>query len=274
MKFSQRIGKTPIRDILQTDNIDKVLKNRLWNNIQQDFFRKLTDDNSIKIYKYIWTEFFTNPIDEFPSGLFGDYILQNNEYLKKWFYSTEWYNIYDFIEFIAFFDSQNDYTKFIENCNNSLEREASGFRIVDKNIVQITSDEEIKEIESALKTSTKWYPVNKHLETALKYLADRKTPDYRNSIKESISSIESFCKIITGDDKATFGKALKQIEKKWEIHKSLKNAFSALYGYTSDEGGIRHSLLEKRQEITFEDAKFMLVSCSSFINYMKIKIDK
>lgn len=274
MKFSQRIGKTPIRDILQTDNIDKVLKNRLWNNIQQDFLTELTPDSRIQIYKYIWTEFFKKPVDEFPSGLYGRYISENNEYLKEWFYSTEWYNIYDFIEFIASLDSQIYYTKFIRNCNYSLEREASGFRIVDNNIVQITSEEEIKEIESALKTSTRWDPVNKHLETALKYLADRKTPDYRNSIKESISSIESFCKIITRDNKATLGKALKQIEKKWEIHKSLKNAFSALYGYTSDEGGIRHSLLENGQEITFEDAKFMMVSCSSFINYLKIKIDK
>lgn len=274
MKFSQRIGKTSIRDSLQIDDIDKILKNRLWNTIQQDFLRKLTDDNSIQIYKFIWTEFFTNPIDEFPSGLYGNYIPQNNDYLKEWFYSTEWYNIYNFIEFIAFFDSQIDYTKFIENCNNSLEREAAGFRIVDKKIVQITSEDEIKEIESALKISTRWDPVNKHLETALKFLADRKTPDYRNSIKESISAIESFCKIITGDNKATLGKALKQIEQKWEIHKSLKNAFSALYGYTSDESGIRHSLLENGQEITFEDAKFIMVSCSAFINYLKIKIDK
>jgi len=274
MKFSQRIGKTSIRNSLQIDDIDEILKNRLWNTIQQDFLQKLTDDNSIQIYKLIWTEFFTNPIDEFPSGLYGNYIPQNNDYLKEWFYSTEWYKIYDFIEFIAFIDSQIDYTKFIDNCNNSLEREVAGFRIVDKIIVQITSEDEIKEIESALKISTRWGPVNKHLETALKYLADRKTPDYRNSIKESISAIESFCKIITGDNKTTLGKALKQIEQKWEIHKSLKNAFSSLYGYTSDESGIRHSLLENGQEITFEDAKFMMVSCSAFINYLKIKIDK
>lgn len=274
MKFSQRIGKTPIRDILQTDNIDEVLKNRLWNNVQQDFLRILTDDDSIQVYKFIWTDFFANPIDEFPSGLHGNYIPQNNKYLKIWFFSTEWYNIYDLIEFIAFLDSQINYTDFIEKCNINLKWEASGFRIVDRNIVQITSEEEIKEIESALKISTRWNPVNKHLETALKYLSDRKTPDYRNSIKESISAIESFCKIISGDNKATLGRALQQIEQKWEIHKSLKNAFSALYGYTSDEGGIRHSLLENGKEITFEDAKFMMVSCSSFINYLKIKIDK
>jgi len=259
---------------LQLDDIDIVLKNRIWNNILQDFLNKLDDGLSIQIYKLIWTEFFTNPIDEFPSGLYGSYISQNNKYLKEWFYSTKWYNIYNLVEFITFFDSQIDSTKFIEKCNNSLEKEMSGFRIVDKIVVQITSEEEIEEIESALKITSRWQSVNEHLETALKYMADRQAPDYRNSIKESISAIESFCKIITGDEKATLGKALNQIEFKWGIHKSLKSAFSALYGYTSDESGIRHSLLENGQEILFEDAKFMLVSCSAFINFLKIKIEK
>lgn len=274
MKFSQRIGKTSIRESLQLDDIDIVLKNRIWNNILEDFLNKLDDASCIQIYKLIWTEFFTNPIDELPSGSYGSYISQNNKYLKKWYYSTEWYNIYNLVEFITFFDSQINRTKFIEKCNNSLEKEMSGFRIVDKIVVQITSEEEIEEIESALKITSRWQSVNEHLDTTLKYMADRQAPDYRNSIKESISAIESFCKIITGDEKATLGKALNQIESKWGIHKSLITAFSALYGYTSDESGIRHSLLENGQEILFEDAKFMLVSCSAFLNFLKVKIEK
>jgi len=52
----------------------------------------------------------------------------------------------------------------------------------------------------------------------------------------------------------------------------LKRAFTALYGYTSDSGGIRHSLLEEDIAVTMEDAKFMLVTCSAFINYLKSKI--
>jgi len=47
----------------------------------------------------------------------------------------------------------------------------------------------------------------------------------------------------------------------------------AIYGYTSDEGGIRHAMLEEKI-IDFEDAKFMLVSCSAFINYLIMKSTK
>lgn len=274
MKFSQRIGKTGVRECLQIEDIDTVLKNRLWNNIIKDFLRKLGDVMRRNVYIDIWTEFFTNPIDEFPEGLHGSYANENNRYIKHWFSLTEWYEIYNFIEFIASIDSKVSNTKFIEECNKSLEREMSGYRIVGGCVVQITTEEEIDAIESALTSTSKWKPVNQHLKTALKYLADRESPDYRNSIKESISAIESFCNIITGDTKATLGQALKEIESKWEIHKALKASFSSLYGYTSDESGIRHSLLENGQEIRFEDAKFMLVSCSAFVNYLKIKIEK
>jgi hypothetical protein len=102
-------------------------------------------------------------------------------------------------------------------------------------------------------------------------LADRKAPDYRNSIKESISAVESLCNLITEDNKATLGKALKKLDDKVALHRCLKNAFDSLYGYTSDADGIRHALLEE-SNLEFEDAKFMLVACSAFINYLKAKL--
>jgi hypothetical protein len=40
-------------------------------------------------------------------------------------------------------------------------------------------------------------------------MTDREQPDYRNSIKESISAIESLCRKITGNDKGTLGLVLK-----------------------------------------------------------------
>jgi hypothetical protein len=142
---------------------------------------------------------------------------------------------------------------------------------VDGKITQITSEEEISEIEEALKNAPK--PVDIHLKTALDKLSDRKSPDYRNSIKESISAVEAICKQIASDTKADLEKALKEIEKKTELHPALKNAFRNLYGYTSDAQGIRHALMEE-SDLDFEDAKFMLVSCSAFVNYLITKSSK
>jgi hypothetical protein len=63
------------------------------------------------------------------------------------------------------------------------------------------------------------------------------------------------------------------LEKEIVLHSALKKAFNNLYGYTSDAKGIRHALLEEA-ELYPEDAKFMLISCSAFVNYLVSKISK
>lgn len=281
MRFSQRIGKRPIKTVLQVESIDNELKNRLWNILLEDFFNNLSDYHDRggesergEFCKIIWKEFFGFAIDKIPRYSNVDYINSSGfiDYVRKWFYDAQWYDVYDLIEFIS--EMEENYLKenFINLCNIAFEKEISGYRIINSKIVQITSENEVLEIEEAINNTDKWKSVNTHLSTALDFLADRKSPDYRNSIKESISAVESMCKIITNDNSATLGKALSEIEKKNSLHGALKSAFSSLYGYTSDAGGMRHSLLEDDIEIGFEDAKFMLVSCSAFINYLKVKI--
>ena len=76
---------------------------------------------------------------------------------------------------------------------------------------------------------------------------------------------------VTSNPKATLGDALTMLEKNGHLHPALKKGFSAIYGYTNDEGGIRHAMLDE-PNITVTDAKFFLVSCSTFINYLKANI--
>lgn len=283
MRFSQRIGKRPIKTVLQVETIDEDLRNRIWNTILDNFFNKLEtysqygESKGGNICRIIWKEFLKKPVDEIPT--YNTFSSLGNvncdrfiDYLRDWFYSAEWYDVYDLIEFISLLDSKIISTGFTKKCNDALTIEVSGYRIVNSKIVQITSEEEIKEIEQVIKETDKWKSVNTHLRTALDLFADRKNPDYRNSIKESISAVESFCKLIAKDDNASLGQALSEIEKEHSLHGALKSSFSSLYGYTSDAGGIRHALLENDVEVQFEDAKFMLVSCSAFINYLKTKV--
>jgi hypothetical protein len=51
------------------------------------------------------------------------------------------------------------------------------------------------------------------------------------------------------------------------MHPALNRSLSALYGYTSDANGIRHALLDE-SSLDFVDAKFMLVACAAFVNYL------
>lgn len=281
MKFSQKIGKSKVRDIVQRDSMDEKLKIGLWNKFYQHFEELLShndfyghrsekEDVSLKI----WTDFLNRLADDIPldtrERIYARGFINQ---LKQWYFSVEWYEIYDFIEFVADYYVDRNVTSFSEECNQILEKEMAAYRLVNGQVVPISSEEEISEIAEAVNSSQNWSSVQTHLKSAVHYFSNREQPDYRNSVKESISAVEALCVIITGDKNAKLGKALNQIEKKYKIHKALKTAFSALYGYTSDSGGIRHKLLEDDIKVSFEDAKFMLVSCSAFINYLKVKID-
>ncbi len=111
------------------------------------------------------------------------------------------------------------------------------------------------------------------MRTALTLLSKKPKPDYRNSIKESISSIESLVKQITGKEDGGLAQALSILDKKVKFHGAFKSGLLNFYGYTSDEGGIRHAILEEK-DIGFDEAKYMLVSCSALVNFLIAKAEK
>ena len=154
--------------------------------------------------------------------------------------------------------------------NDVLEIELSGYRLIGGFFVDITHEQEVEMLQKALE-DTKFPPITAHLQRALELLSNRDKPDYRNSIKESISAVESMARILVGDKKAMLSDALKQLEKSEKIHPALKNGFTSIYGYTSDEGGIRHAMMDM-PNLSAHDAKFFLLSCTSFINYLKSKL--
>jgi hypothetical protein len=151
-----------------------------------------------------------------------------------------------------------------------LEEELAGYRMVENIVTPITDEQEINTITEALEDTT-FSGVSSHLKRALELLSNRENPDYRNSIKESISAVESMAKVIAQKPKADLEEALKVLERSGKIHGALKASFSNLYGYTSDEGGIRHSMLDE-PNLSSHDAKFFLVSCAAFTNYLKSKM--
>lgn len=161
-----------------------------------------------------------------------------------------------------------DMGEFIYQVMNELfEKEYVGYRFVNGKIVQITDGNEIKEIETACNNPFEGSRV--HIQNAVNFLADREKKDYKNSIKESICAVEAVCRIITEEPKAELPKAIKKLKDKGlHLHNALELGFIKLYAYTSDEGGIRHSENLFASNVTFEEAKYMLVSCSAFVNYL------
>lgn len=287
IRFSDRIGITKPRDKIQVNKIDGPLKNQLWSAMLKYYWNQFTgrEEKSFEyqFYEHIWFYFLELPIDAIPRTANHRIGKIRHLFFKYW----KWYEIYNFMEFIVSIpidtfrshysnERKYDHVGFKEFCNAILKEQLSVYRFVRNYISRLTSEEEIKTIEESLASTNRspLNPVHIHLDTALKKLSDRKNPDYRNSIKESISAVESICKIITNMPDATLSPALDTlVSGGMDLHPDLKSAFKKLYGYTSDAHGIRHALMDN-PNLDFEDAKFMLVSCTTFINYLIVKAQK
>ncbi|MDF5736464.1 MULTISPECIES: AbiJ-NTD4 domain-containing protein [unclassified Nostoc] len=269
--FSQRRGLNPVSEIIQIDSINHALRNSLWNVLSANFFLKYSKSISNYMYSdryvddfivYVWEKYFKYLLDDFSATP-----RESVNWLLEYFQNCQWYEVYDFLEFtMNYFKSP----KLVEDINSVLERELAGYRFVAGVFTDITNEQEIEMLEQAV--DDKSFPaVSSHLKRSLALMSDKENPDYRNSIKESISAVKSLAKAITGKPKATLGEALKVLEVSNKLHPALKNSFLNLYGYTSDEGGIRHAMLTE-PDLTIADAKYFLLSCTSFTNYLKSKI--
>ena len=274
--FSARNGITPSKDI-QIESMDESLRNGLWN----AFVPIIKTRTGYVLLHDIWIDFFKQPIDNLPSSSSDRYAMFRDD-----FFGSKWNEVYDLIEFVCAHNLSNlkrnkpesyitdillsdyiDASKFVIECNKVLERETSAWRIVNGIVTRITSSAEIDSVESA--TSSTIDTVNQHLTQAMRHLYDRRSPDYRNSIKESISAVEAICAKITEQNAPVLSDALKLIEKKdiVNLHPALKHALDKLYGYTSSASGIRHAQISD-DDVTFELAQFLLVACSAFTNYL------
>ncbi|MCW5190812.1 MULTISPECIES: AbiJ-NTD4 domain-containing protein [Burkholderia] len=270
-RFSDRIGATQTPEMLQIDSIDAPLRASLWNIIHSLCETQGNNDKWVLLARAMSTHVTKTPIDDLP--IYG---IQKKQWVRAWYDSQEWHEVYNFIEFLV--DNANQIlrgvsgqnTRLMDAFNHVLERERSGYRFVAGVLSPITNREELESVEDAVRSTERaaLAGANEHLRTALALLAQKPEPDYRNATKEAISAIESVTKVLGESSAQGLSGALADLNKKVEIHPSLRNAFVKLYGYASNEEGVRHSLGDEATNVGFDEAKYMIVACSAFMNYL------
>lgn len=271
--FSSRYGYEPPK-IIQIGTLDDACKNRLWNRLKECCEYYDLDACSEHFFEVnyvldkIGKEKVSAPIETRKNAISTIHEVWNET----------WYRAFDvleaYISFFVEFEMAEQETECVVAFNKILEEERSGYRFIRNKAVPITNQGEQELL--AQSTQSDFDNVNTHFEKAIALYADRQKPDYENSIKESISAVEAICCIITGEtgSQATLGKTLKRLEDHGvTIHASMREAFSKLYGYTSDADGIRHGGIDFTNAPA-EDAKYMLLSCSAFVNYLIEKYSK
>lgn len=280
--FSERYNYTRVSNVIIREQITPEIQNAIcscYDKLNAFFMESgaYYNDPYINMEKYLWTYFLNQREGNFHDG--RRYHVVATLFLED--KNNPWYRKLDLVEFTVKYlnalDKRNDRryyvsSSFINQLNYEFERLNFAYRVVNTEIEEITSKEELTAIESSMHESSK--NIRIHLINALELYAKRPVGDYRNSIKESISAVEAYCREITGEN--TLGNALDKLKDRGLIIPTiLKVAFEKLYAYTNQpDTGIRHALMDQDGTYTpaSEEALFMLVSCSSFINYLNRKL--
>ena len=275
--FSERLGYKPFKAI-QFESVSDTLRNRIWNLFYMSDIQR-GGLASKRVQKALTGQ---PPIEDLVLDRLGftltvaEVKFENKKLtlLQEHLQKCSWNEVYEFVEAHVASVDEEDRSQRMQEYNVLFESEKSGYRFLNGELAPITNKEEIATFEKA--GETPYDAVNKHIKKAIALYSDINSPDYENSVKESISAVEALCSIITEEtgSQATLGKMLKHLEEKGvKIPQAMRSAYSSLYGYTSDEGGIRHGSMEFK-DVPAEDAKYMLVSCSAFINYLIEKWSK
>ena len=198
-----------------------------------------------------------------------------------------WFILFNIIEWIyeVFKDAKAsgyyENLNYVVELNKVFEKENISYKMLENGqITSITEEVEIKEIEKVFGHHEKISNVKLHISKALGLLEKRPEPDYSNAIKEAISGVEALCALIvssTGESQKneSLGRALQIIQDRSAINMNQHQleAFRKIYKYTSDANGIRHAAMND-PNLGREDAIYMIVICSSFVNYLVAKADK
>lgn len=283
--FSERYGYVKPSELIIREEMPKDVQNAICNALRELYENlntyKLMEyhgDQYLEIEKYWWAYYLNRKISDFPNGYSASI-----EVAERYICSNElWYRKLDLIETMVEYMINNDLyrthgdyqracNQFILRINSEFQRLMYAYRIIENQIVEINSAEEIQTIEQAIDEGDS--NISIHLKEALRLYSKRPDADARNSIKESISAVECLCRNFT--NKGTLGDALNEMKKNGIIiHPRICDALNQLYAYTNQKDtGIRHALLEEDNgnTPTIDDAYFMLVTCSAFVNYIRMK---
>jgi hypothetical protein len=141
------------------------------------------------------------------------------------------------------------------------------YRVFDGSVIcPIGTEAERDTIERAFSdlAMAEFHGARAHLRKAAEELSAGR---YADSVRESIHAVEATARVL--EPSAALSSALARLEQTAKIHTALKIGFGKLYGYTSDEEGIRHPLLDDgTANVDETDALFMIGACAAFVSYL------
>ncbi len=284
LTFSQRYGYEPLPEPMKLEELSGDLRRKIWNEVRE-FLLSLSsdpdsDDNSFKsegkrFIERVLGKFLKKSEDEIIARDLHPYDAFRHilDSFKQSILQDTFNRILDLVELIV--NDRSVESRFADKIACLFEAHAAAYWLdtscSPSQFIPRVTREQGEATRAAIETIHK-----NDMEGASTHLRDASahinTGQFADSIADSIHAVESVACIICPKEK-TLGKALDALQKKGLLkHPALKEAFSNLYGYTSDEQGIRHALLDKDSpDVDIDEAMFMFGACASFAAYLASK---
>ncbi len=138
---------------------------------------------------------------------------------------------------------------------------------------------DLKRVQSHKAASKNWAKANEALEDELtpvraqwlkaKNFIFAASPDFENSVKESINSVESCLMVLLDEPNATLGKLIKRAGLDQDIERLVSHA----YGFASNRAFVRHGGTNL-SSLGKEEAEFFLEFAGSAIVYITAKKER
>lgn len=274
LTFSQRYGYEPLPEPIRLEHISEDLRREIWNTIRElllrkeqynDFSGSYFNEQDSRFIERVIGKFQRRPEDEISTNYEGTLA-----YFRNVVFRENFKKILDLVEIIA---NDRDATKqFTEQIKNLFERYAAYVLDTSRSPFQFfprSSKEQGEATQKAIETirESGMTGAATHFRQAAEHIKARQ---YGDSIADSIHAVESVARIVSPQSSKTLTPALDSLEHAGLLkHSALKQGFEKLYGYTSDEQGIRHALLDKDSpDVGLDEAVFMFGACASFAAYL------
>ncbi len=207
-----------------------------------------------------------------------------NYFIYQFLNGCDWFHFYDFVEFVAIklqeFESnleanswkrekigERGFNAYKNSVNRLFVSANVGWRMNEQGRLRREStkalDGKLQAIQNQL--NDEYEPAREHYRKAIRYLNERPL-DVENSIKETISAIESIGRIIYPSTN-TLGDVVKELRKTSLMPSHLVAVIEKFYAYACSEPAVRHgSPVSSR--VLLEDAEFTLHLGAALIRYL------
>lgn len=267
LNFSQRMGLVDVEDAIVRESIPQMLRQEILKYLDSLFLPKTSMNQLNPDMQHFVTDCQIKVLNKDYSSVpwsYRAFFANFSAYIEN----IDWNHVFDSLEFIIHHQTFRSLDIIICSVFNSMFEEYNlAYRFINFEIHEISDSNEIESITQTFTLQDNLSNARTHIKSAIKLISVTGERDYRNSIKESISAVELVCRKYTEEN--SLGKALSKMKSEGKIESQVMiEAMNKLYQYSNGADGIRHAIMDASKPPDYHDAKYVLVLCSAFINYV------